>query len=615
VRVGIGGSGPFGGGGQSAAAELGAARRAGLEVLFRDSRAALVDGSRAATCFSLDAAAEPLDAGEAWQAPPGERGLSKRVELEPLARSKRRPPEDRGAEQAFDTHDSRDGSASLHLLLRGSDSQDFEGLAVRVSADGGLHRHPLACELRARLSVLVLAASSDARPFAEFGLSEQPYAGGRAAGPDVLHYYLSNAGEPVEVVGRTVFLPVPYGNGWNDLVLELGADAREHASGGLDNALELLRLGVESRFQAPAEARFDALRIERGLTGAAALERERAFFRELEPAFGLRLLPGIAGPGPGGEQIELGSGAVPWSAAGSAEPRSNDGVVALSRLPFLPPAPAGGADTGFVLLDGRREELPDALAAWEGLLRSGPAPVALGAGGELGEPRGARIRGVRGLASFVLAPEPAEDALLAAIAAGRVSFGDPGAFQGGIDLEDERGFRMGQVVLTDRAAAAVRIVRHGVPAAEESYVWHTSAGRSDDRGERRIELPALPAFARVVVQGERAEAVAFSNALHFVRAFPPGGVSAERAAFDVAGVRCRAVRGLRLEDAKARDDGLGVSIEVRSADRGALVLELPSDGRVDVAWEGLEGASEQRGNELRLDALEGKGRVGLRWER
>ena len=263
---------------------------------------------------------------------------------------------------------------------------------------------------------------------------------------------------------------------WNELVLELSDDALAHAPGGLDNAVGAIRLGVESRFQSPAAARFDELALERELVGPAAREREQAFFGELVSGAGLELHDGLACG------VPLATGLVPC-----------------------------GAD--LVLLAGQPGAIPAALAAWDDLARAGLGPIAIGAGGELGRQRAALARGARGLASFVLADSAGEAALLAAIARGRVCFGDPGVFSGALDLESERGFRMGQVVLTDRKSASVEVVRLGPAPAGEGYAWTTAREASFDQGAGRIDLFELPDWVRAEALGKSARPIAFSNAL------------------------------------------------------------------------------------------------------
>jgi len=646
VRVLVGASGSFGHTDQSARLELAAARRAGVETIFWTASDAMVGTGREVAHFSLDGPDEPVEAGEAWTPLPGiERGGRKEVTIqEPrvLSRSERMlrgPPV--ATAHAFDLEDARDGTPSLLLTLGGSNTEAFRDLAALVAAERGAHRRSMALDVRARLHVLPLELSRDGRVFAEFRLSKQPFGpGGHGVAEDVLHYYLSNGGEEVTVVGGTVFLPVPYEPGvWNELELDLSADAVAHAAGGADNLLYQVRLGVESRFQHPAAARFDQLTLEQGVAGPEALERQAEVLGTLgsDPGVAAAMrLQGLRSDVLRGPALyELGASPVPTDyGALLADPEGTTeafaalvtraharGSLVAYGSPLAPPSDGAtsaaswlaGAD--LLLFDPDPEALPRQIALWDGLAVAGLFPVGLGGGGELGQGRSPITSGVRGLAGLVLAASPGREDVLAALARGRAAFGDPAAFDGGLDLKSERGFAMGQIVLTDRAAAVVALERLGSPKAGEVVDWYTSRGLADSfdaDAPRPVELDALPDFARAVVLGSRAQPVAYSNALHFVRAFPPGGLPAERAGFDVAGVRSRSGEHLTLLGVRASEDGRGVVIDASARGDGTLLLSLGSDGPAAIAWDGLSGKAEQEGERLRLFGLSGDGSLTVR---
>jgi hypothetical protein len=266
-------------------------------------------------------------------------------------------------------------------------------------------------------------------------------------------------------------------------------------------------------------------------------------------------------------------------------------------------------------------DLADHLWVWDRLAEADLFPVGTGVSDSHGGPEQRWTGGGNDLVSWVLAPTPSAADLVAGLAAGRVAFGDLERFDGRLDLESERGFRMGQVLVTDRAEVRVRAVVEGVGELVPHWVGDfLEGGEAPAAGERSgevLELPPLTvplqgrerARVRLELRTDRGAAQAFSNPLQLLRAVPAAGLPAARAGLDLDGVRSRALAGLTLVGATV--DAGGLALELDAAGAGLAILELDDAARAAGARleDPLAGTLERDGARLVLADLSGHGRL------
>jgi len=250
---------------------------------------------------------------------------------------------------------------------------------------------------------------------------------------------------------------------------------------------------------------------------------------------------------------------------------------------------------------------------WDRLAERGLWPVGVGTSDSLG---GAESDSANNFVTWILAPTLEREALLEGLRRGRAYFGDPTRFDGRLDLH-WRSFRMGQIVVTDRAEVTVEFEVTGLEPGDEVLAVDAGgagalflAGKGGEGrvvGEHTPEL--LPTLVRLEVLDARGEVKACSNALHLVRDVPPGGIPAARLGLDVGGVRTLSARGFTLTGVVTRDGS--VLLEGR-ASGGELHLELPLElTSPEVHFEGLTGDVVDLGGNLVLTGLEGQGSVRL----
>lgn len=173
--------------------------------------------------------------------------------------------------------------------------------------------------------------------------------------------------------------------------------------------------------------------------------------------------------------------------------------------------------------------------------------------------------------TWLYAPAIDEAEFVTAMKAGRAFFGDPYAFDGSVDLLTPDGLRMGQVVVTDRAAEDVIVSATAVPAdvqvrllqfevregsptpylvpnvlRDEMLSGSVSGGAFADT----VSVDAsLPSYVRVEVRGSAGEELAFSNPLHFLRGTPTDGIPGRRAGAHLGPVTLLSAKNLTLTDA------------------------------------------------------------------
>ena len=612
---------------------------------------------RHASTFGFEDWSEPLDRGEPWNAW-SEREERAVKELRLLG--SRSVP---GGSVQFVREKAVEGERCLQVRAR-SPGRDFADHLLNLRCDRALLHRPLAAEVTLRIAVHPLRLGPDARAAIEINLSEHD-SGGELVVHRVVYLLTAERSEPWRD-GATLFVPLAFeAREWNRYVLPLSRDVRE----GFpelpkdDNVLQELRLGVQTRRDAPAAVLFDELAIEQRTAGRATFARQREVMAEVARHYpDLRQIQGVEISAASHHLNEFSrdteildfAGAVRASGLLSGDPPRLDedsyrlyltrdavqrvhgrgGLVSYNHmfgtdwegseskrtreevLAHLLETRAAGAD---LLEVGYRDRgghpLEDHLWIWDRLWLAGLPLTGLGVSDSHGGPKHRWRDGPNNLLSWIWAPSSKKEDLLEGLRAGRVFFGDIARFDGELDIVSARGFRMGQVVLTDRpdARATVRIeglsegdVVHVVESGER-VARRTAAGAALGL-EHVLELSQDPAFVRVEVYARDGTAVAFSNPLGFARALPAAGLSGSRAAVDVGGVRLSEVDSLAVLGATTT--GRGASIEIAAAGGSAT---LTADGPdVDVTLEGLNGRAEREGSIWRLSELEGSGAIVVR---
>jgi hypothetical protein len=553
------------------------AQAVGLDVLWWSDHDFRITSYRHATRFDFEGPSEPLDRGEAWSA---------RFATETRGQKQIRPVARRCIRESnadFVAGGAAEGERSLRLSAR-SPGEELAGCLYVVSADRALMTRPLASQVALDLEVFAESLGEDARAVVELELSQHGSAGAEGYAPLVLRYELGPAAGAPTRSGPVRIVPIAVEAGrWVHVRLPVSRDAElgfpEVEAG--DNSLHQIRVGVESRLGAIAAARFDALRIEQEIVGPAGFDAQRALIERVTPRFPtlvqlqgvelsyelrhlnvfgsepLRLdyeaLFGERGPlaeqSPPVDRVAFRSFATRRAveiahARGDlvsynhmfgvgfegAEPRRSRAEL----VEMLAQSQIFGADlleVGYT--DRGGHGLEDHLGVWDDLARRGLRPVGVG----VSDSHGGRWRDdPNNFVSFVLAPAPEREALIAGLRRGRVFFGDLTRFDGSLDLVAANGAVMGQIAVTDVASHEVRIAATGLAPGDlvdvvvsgEPAARHVAENGAMHVAQRVEIPPGQDAFVRVQVRDAAGAPKAFSNAIHFVRPARAAGLPEER---------------------------------------------------------------------------------------
>ncbi|MCA9310378.1 MAG: hypothetical protein KDA21_04180, partial [Phycisphaerales bacterium] len=506
----------------------------------------------------------------------------------------------------------------------------------------------------------------------------------------VITYYLSNTDTEPVLAEHEYRVPLPFVRDWNEYTLNITEDVRAafesvHGSEPFpyldagDNSAHRIFFGLEGRAGARAEAYFDALRIEDEVRGDALLDRQRAIAADFESRVPeVHQLHGtelsLSAPqhlNEFGEIVladydELAQ-ASPWwdEQAGivtdqaafkewlfaeqvrRAHARGNvvsynhmwgGGLFVLSNQEMVDRLVANQAYGCDILEVGYRSrhahDLPDYLWVWDELQKREMYLLGNGTSDLHGPTPGQWLTHGQNMITWIYAASLDEADLLDGLRRGRLYFGDPRLFpEGMMDVVSGQGHRMGQIVLTDRAAAEVTLELQGADAGDEVRV--VVDGVVTETHAASEFTPTLE-MAPVVVAGPRGSFVrfevyrsngqdkGFSNHLHFVRRLPAAGVPHWRAAFDVGGVVSLDMDGLTLLDV-VRDPSCGaarleISLHTRGPDGvtgsdGWMTLDVSGPGVPDgIAFgAGVSGMAVEGAGVLTLAELSGDGTIVLTW--
>jgi len=570
-------------------------------------------------------------------------------------------------ERAFDGEQS-------YQITAASLSPELKDYVAGLVAPLPGFRRPLASGLTLRVALWPEGLGEDGRVWVEARLSEhapRPEQGLEELGPVYVRYVLgTGAGEPYRE-GDVLWVPLDHvEREWNQYVLPLSRDAAEGfpflVAG--DDSLTALNVGVSVRNEQAATVFVDALQIDAETRGEAMFPRQREVIDAVaaghanlvqlqgvevsylhphlnEFSVDTRLLDydelaedsGLLNAAREVDEAEL----APYYARRAVErAHARGGLISFNH--FLGTDPEGreatqtreellaellanelyGADLVEVgYRDRAGHGLRDHLWVWDQLaLQGGLRPVGVGVSDHHGGPLRWRTM-ENNFVSWVLAPSRSKADLIEGLRAGRVFFGDITHFDGTLELSTDGGSRMGQIVVTDRDAVELDIAVDGlVPTDRVIVVESGELARFLDveaesfRSTQHLALPPGPSFVRIECLARKGDEKVYSNAIHFVREVPEGGVEPARLGIDFAGVRSRLARGFRVGNVVAveGEGWSGVRI-VGRGDGGALVLDTAALGPVEVELkEGLSGRVAIEDGLVRLTELTGAGRIVLR---
>jgi hypothetical protein len=338
---------------------------------------------------------------------------------------------------------------------------------------------------------------------------------------------------------------------WNDLELDLTADAVRHGLGGIDNALVDLSLAVEVRGSGAMDLYVDRLEIVRERVGESLFEVEQRMAADLsregivnhigqEISYAAHL--NAYGPDvPLADASAHPHGYTPQQAV--AFVHEWGGVVSLNHffgirtkmMSHRFPGPRRSFDAnlerlianrayGVDLLEvGYRERghgLDAFVELWDGLAGAGIRLTGVGVS-DSHDVEAGWTRGPNNFITWIMAASSSQVDLIEGLRAGRAFFGDPTLFDGRLDVTTPSGGRMGQVLAVPTGRQEVRFHAEGLREGQRLRLIRDGQPlRSVIRtGEaltvtRRIDIDG-PTFVRLEVRADGAT-VALSNPLYFV---------------------------------------------------------------------------------------------------
>ncbi|MCA9310353.1 MAG: hypothetical protein KDA21_04055, partial [Phycisphaerales bacterium] len=256
---------------------------------------------------------------------------------------------------------------------------------------------------------------------------------------------------------------------------------------------------------------------------------------------------------------------------------------------------AFGADILEVGYRQRGLDLDAFLWLWDELLASGTAILGNGVSDTHGGNADNWRNTPNNFVTWILAASTAHGDLLDGLRRGRVFFGDLTLFDGHADHGTADGWRMGSIVVTDRASAeistvfdglasgdTVRIIATGVPVSSEVVTGSSFATVT----ELVIDPGAPSAYLRAEVYGADGTAKVFTNPVVFLPVLPSAGLAHHRGGFDLRGYRSLVLDHLRLIDLCIFDQGpdarLDLVLETTApAGQGAtVVIDASAHGRL-----------------------------------
>lgn len=463
--------------------------------------------------------------------------------------------------------DAFEGNRWLRLQGRAPAGSDWKILALRYETGKGLHHRSLLSDVWTRIAVrpppdlyankkvllalrLELSTNLDGDPMTLTWLAGAPT-------PPSTQWHAWRA------------LPQLTPGEWNLVELPITDQAIESFPFGDDNAFRRFFIAVAARDGATVEAGFDGFEIQvRGLRGQPLLDRQREvvttrYSQNTGQLVGMELTPG-------GHHINAFGSSVPiidydtydfghHPEAAIQHVHAHGGLASYNHIfgagggAGLSPAEqqelidkkaqallehdAYGADILEVGYQHRRLPIEGHLAVWDALSMK---PIFLTGNGVSDDHHATRYEEmVNNMVTWLWVEAPSETRFLGALRAGRAFFGDPLLVDPGVsmDLATPEGWKMGQVVLTDRdrhtVSARITGLRDGyrVKAIVNGRVarsWNVQGSVFEGTGKMPTAKPVN--FLRLEVWTGDDRPVLFSNPIWFLRQEPAGGIPPARAA-------------------------------------------------------------------------------------
>jgi FlgD Ig-like domain len=509
-----------------------------------------------------------------------------------------------------------EGNRSMRLEATGTPgSPDFEGEYYGQVSEELHNMNSLAKRVRLQFAVFPENLDPAETKFVvRAELSDHP------EGTHILRYVLGD----MEGEGAHS-MPLAFTPGtWNTYEVDITADAiANFTTGGADsvraedNVLGLVSIGLETQNGADAVVFFDDYHIvvDQSLQGPALLDRGReagAYYKTVYPSvdsyFGTEISrwkaqPHLNGYTPNGtmvdytgygyadtlyyaiDQIHDQGGAVSLNHFMGTFYVARDSLSQESWLSFsktqLLLTRALGVDmleTGYRSRGGM--ELRHHLSLWDTALANGIWVTGTGVTDSHGRGQhqldgwGPSEWGTPFLNNFVtwfFTETFDETGFLRAMKSGRAVFGDPYRWNGSMDMATADGFRMGQVVWTDRDSHDLSIEITDVPPGARIHLKQGEV--RDNQGTsypnvnwlRDEELTGsvvggvftdtvtldttVPSFARLELRNSADDEMAFSNPVAFVRQIPTHGIPPEKTAMRLGEVRLFRAEGFHLTEA------------------------------------------------------------------
>lgn len=648
------------------------ARDVGAEVIWWSDHDFRITSYHHASGFDFESWQEPIDHGESWTSPSwvaygrrpsgtGSKGLVRW----------NFPSDGSGIGEITADH-ADDGEKSLRVRAAAA-STNFSKYLFAIDAARGLFKRPLASGVSLELSVLPEVSGPDAQAIVAVDLSEHSPREGLPLATYHLEYVLGEGSGEASRDGETYRIPLRVGPGrWNRVSLPVTRDAGKGFpwTRGEDNSLVAVKVGVATRRSARASVLFDRFRIVQMISGPSAYRKQS------------EVIAGVAGDYP--SLVELQGIEVSYSSqhlnefSVQTEPLDYDAVLAeiasaganetgpqamreqIARRAVSRAHARGGLVSynhmygagmegfeskwtkeemlarllqnrlfGADLLEvGYRDRgghsLDDHLWIWDQLATRGLFPVGVGVSDSHGGPDQRWRTNANNFLSWIYARSPSKPDLIEGMRGGRLFFGDIVLFNGAIDLETERGFRMGQLVLTDRERTDVSISVDGLQPGDSLRVIEGGAlvetipvSGTDVLAHHTLRLNSNdPSTLRVEAYGADARVKVLSNPIAFIRRAPPGGIAAARAGIDVGGLVSRHIADFTIDRADTSRTAAAKTVSIHGrGESGAIDFDCSEFGRPEtVEFIGLSGQWSYDADHRRLvlTSLIGLGEIRIR---
>ncbi len=634
----------------------------GVDAIWWSDHDFRITSYRHVNHFGFEGPSEPIDADETWS-----------VELRRHAGDRKTIDlaADLSGSSATFVPDAIEGEQCLRLRTQ-NDGAEFRAYPCVLSASRMLHRRPTAGDVSIRAAVRPRAVGEDAVVFVRFLVSEHAPREGLPMAQYSVRYELGVGGDPYRD-GTTYHVPIACEAGaWNRLKFSLSDDLAEGFPfvPARDNALYRIIVGVEARNGATAEADFDELVIEHVKRGRKMFDVQRDVLDEVGELYpDVRQLQGVEVSFASRHLNEFSVDTELLDYDGlvaNAERESDDErwlVESAFRRDVTEAAVAGAHDRGGLisfnhmfgtaLEDGdavrdRAEQvqrltrnrafgvdilevgyrdrggasLDDHLWVWDQLALAGVRLVGTGVSDTHGGPDERWTGRPNNFVSWIYADKLAKAELIDGMARGRVYFGDIELWDGTLDIETERGFVMGQELVTDRDAIDFEAVVTGHVTGDRLVVIaggervHEETIASGAGGvSARVDLTAMRpgdvgTFLRVVLEDRAGAPKALSNPIWILRPEQASHLRTERVAIDVAGVRSTAIEGFRVAAIERFEEDGRTCLRVRGQGPDAS-LTFRTDSDANVRVNGISGETSVEDRVIRIRKTKGAGYIEI----